>query len=123
MVLLSDLTLIPPPKTPDTDEYPLIDFASPNMTAPPPGFLDANGVPTTPQGAAASSTFVHQEASSSSAIHQGLHDHNETEIIALVEDLPPDIREHLDRMVMNDEELGSQIAAIDAFMLGKILYK
>ena len=37
----------------------------------------------------------------------------------MIEDLPEDIRQRIDLLVQNDEELGSQLAAIDALVLGK----
>ncbi len=38
---------------------------------------------------------------------------------AAVADLPTPIREHLDTYVHSEEDLGSQLAAIDALMLSK----
>ena len=81
---VTDLTLIPPPKTPDAEN--LIDFSCSDMNAPPPGFGDDQG-----------------------------------DTVTMVMDLPIPIRQEIDRIVMNDEELGEQLAAIDALMLGKRL--
>ena len=38
--------------------------------------------------------------------------------------LPPGIMDKIDSMVLNDEELGTQLAAIDALLLGKcVIYQ
>lgn len=90
--MISDLTLIPPPKTPDSPDK-LIDFASSNMTEPPPGFDDPGAL-------------------------AGLGAEGVVELPPGLEDLPDDIRQKMDSMSLNDEELGSQLAAIDALLLG-----
>ena len=82
-----DLTLIPPPKTPDEDK--LIDFTQTAMSIPPPGFSDdfmLNGEEGLPESVA---------------------------------DLPAAIREHIDAVIFNEQDLGGQLATIDALMLSK----
>ena len=72
------------------DEDQLIDFTM-MMNVPPPGFSDDG-----------SSVGSHQD-----------------DIPASVADLPAPIREHLDAYVHSEEDLGGQLAAIDALMLSE----
>ena len=95
----SDLTLIPPPKTPEDEK--LIDFCSPDDASPPPDFNDpskaaargeAQGGEVRGDGAAAAMAMMSPDM------------------------LPPHILEKLDTMVQNDEDLGTQLAAIAAVL-------
>ena len=94
---LADLTLLPPPETDaaevDADDDTLIDFTGVGFKAatPPAGFSDAHNVST----------------ESGDSLPPG------------VNDLPPSIREKIDSMIANDEELGTQLAAIDALLIGE----
>ena len=112
---VADLTLIPPPKTPDQEA--LIDFSFTAMNTPPPGFTDTNGSPPQqwrrPVVGDLGSWAADQGGFGGGATG------GEEDIPAGLDDLPTPIREHIDRLVLNDEELGTQLAAIDALMIGE----
>jgi len=70
-----------------------MDFSSPAMAMPPPEFKDRNS-PSTCQCSESPSFMM---------------------------DLPSPIREKIDAIVQNDEDLGNQMAIIDALVMGKII--
>ena len=95
----SDLTLIPPPKTPEQEN--LIDFTVTTNT-PPPGFSDDEKTP-----------------SSERAPHDVSTD-SDTSLPQSAADLPSPIRTRLDELVRHDQDLSHQLLTMDALMLGKI---
>ena len=110
--MISDLTLLPPPETEFQDTEPespadddtLMDFTggSGKMTSPPAGFTDLDQT----------HGLTHD------LIHGLIHDTSMDSLPAGVNDLPPSIRDRIDSMIANDEELGTQMAAMDALMIG-----
>ena len=85
--LFLDLTLIPPPKTPE-HEY-LIDFSSTSERSPPAAFSDAGGLP-------------HPRPSTHTTHDSSVNGHHMTR----------------DNVTTRDSELGQQMAALDALMIG-----
>ena len=108
MLFFSDLTLIPPPITPD-DEEALVDFCG-NLTAAPvpAGFNDS------PDNS--SDGLKMAPACSQAAGGEGEGD-EEGDIPAELADLPASVREQIDALVMSDADLGSQLASMDAVLL------
>jgi hypothetical protein len=74
------------------------------MALPPPAFIDPT--PSTSNGKPTKLTELGEDESVSC-------------IPDLVVDLPMRIKERLDQMVNNDEELGTQLSAMDALLLGR----
>jgi hypothetical protein len=67
------------------------------MTIPPPGFKDTS--PERTQGATSTTT---------------------SELPAFIKDLPTPVREKIDAIVQNDEDLTKQMAVIDALLMGTV---
>ncbi len=106
---ISDLTLIPPPKTPDEEN--LIDFSSMEIVnAPPPGFSDDS---SSSSGNSPPQVSQVMDEIEGAGLPLGMN------LPADLEDLPPSIRDRIDNLVMNDQELGNQLATIDALLLGE----
>ena len=108
--MFSDLTLIPPPKTPDDET--LIDFTSLSMSVPPPGFDDSNSPP--------------RNGHNGHTVPPDLLPSNVTEMPPDLVDLPPDladlptpIRERIDALVHSNQDLNAGLEAMDAILLGE----
>jgi hypothetical protein len=88
-----DLTLLPPPKTPDFEAIPSLELPSPgSAAAPPPGFSDTASLPDRSLNSSSDS------------------------LPAYIRDLPTSITEKIDALVMNDEDLISQMPAIEELL-------
>lgn len=97
-----DLTLIPPPETPDRDT--LTDFPM-NMPSPPAGFQDEE---------------EYQSLSDECLTPIVGEDQRITERILPPDlaDLPDSIRDRIDMLISEEQDLGSQLEAFEALLLG-----
>ena len=98
--VVADLTLLPPPKTPDDDLEAGRDLEAVSEVAAPDSFTDRAA------GKLTSLTSLTSHVSLES-------------LPSDIVDLPTPIRDRIDALVQNDEDLGSQLAAIDALMFGQ----
>ena len=94
-----------------------MDFASPTMTIPPPGFKD-----TSPERLITAGLDPGPSITTLPGVGPGpsVSSLSGPDLPTLLMDLPTPVREKIDAIVQNEDDISKQMAVIDALLMGKI---